>query len=311
MTRAAPYPPGYPSGEMIPVNVKTTLWATVLLTAGILFACQSETKTEAPSAAASTATSTDAPAGKPAPAKTSGKTCQVKTMTMTMTRSMGGKAVNKTNAMDLAYGTNGKLATITPGEGSPTKDVMSFSYDSTGRITACEIPKSPDNQNKGAKAEYVYSSDGKLTEIKGSGMLTSRKFGHDDKGRITKQETFFNGQAFSTTTYEYNAAGAPVKAVILDRKGLPRTTFELSYDDKVNPLVDTCLLNMNDMMLGYPVGNHPHNVVARKVTQAQAPDKAEERVIKAEYNAAGYPTSMADGAPNGNSSHLALTYDCK
>ena len=192
-------------------------------------------------------------------------------------------------------------------KGSEIKETATYTYDDKGRLLTSEIPKGTANQNKGIKATYVYGDDGRLMKIVGAGILSTRTFEYDEKGRISKQINYFGAKPMNTSVFEYDAAGAPIAMKMLGRNGKLQMGFELTYDDKINPLVGTVFANATSLFLGHPLGNYSHNIVSRKRLGAKAGAAAKPNVLAYTYNDSGYPLTITEAGKD----PATMTYDCK
>ena len=97
---------------------------------------------------------------------------------------------------------------------------------------------------------------------------------------------------------------------MLSAMGKPQMGFELTWDDKINPLVDTVFVNVNGLFIGHPVGIWKHNIVARKTVNPRSPNAGTTQEIKYTYNPWGYPVKMTT-VKKGEEDVATMTYDCK
>jgi hypothetical protein len=111
--------------------------------------------------------------------------------------------------------------------------------------------------------------------------------------------------------YFYDPKGQPNKVYSYNQFGVLTTIYELSYDDKINPLRNKgVFLNNMEMMFGYPVGNQYHNVVAfRKIEKKESGDVVEKNTLLYAYNDEGYPVRILR-MRNGKPTEMHLSYLC-
>ena len=239
--------------------------------------------------------------------KKSGKTCQLKSFRFFAGHPKSPQGRTK-KTVNYEYDKSGKIIKAVA-EGDE-KDVGTYTYDEKGRLSVCDIPPNKNNQNKGLNATYVYEGD-RLVEIKGGGVISPRSFVYNEQGLIWKQITSFNGKPYSTTTFEYNDQGDPVKATTTSNtvkavKPKIMMAYELTYADKKNPFIGLSIGNSTELFLGYPVGNHTKLLVDKK-SLTKGGMQAKEQ--KFEYNDQGYPVKITD--PSDPETGIStLSYDC-
>ena len=175
-------------------------------------------------------------------------------------------------------------------------DTINYSYNKTGKLN--------NFSTKHSKYSSLYKN-GLITNIKEEGEWEKNtEFTYNDENRIATQSHVFRGKTLRTFEYKYNENGAPVKVISINVKGVKTEEITLEYDDKHNPFVNKGhLVNMTELMLGYPVGNYRHNVtkltkkylvtsshtINGKPRQAGDIDVTE---YSYSYNEHGFPTSI-------------------
>ena len=274
------------------------LWILGLLA----FACQSENKEPAAPAA-------EAP--KPPPVKEAkSKTCRLKSMT-SFKRGMKRDSVPQKVISTNTYDDKGKLIKSENDQKGPRNPGPAiYTYDDKGRLISCEHPISESNK-KGIKATYVYDEQGRVKEINANTGIMPRQFEYNDKGQIVTQTTLFSAapggtpKPYNIATFEYDAKGAPVKVINKNTKGKVLVTWELKYEDKKNPFVGAGFGNIDELFIGYPVGNYKFFAVEKKmIGKGMKPSQ-----LTYTYNEWGYPVTMTD-ASKGEHGITTLAYDC-
>jgi hypothetical protein len=171
-------------------------------------------------------------------------------------------------------------------------------------------------------AAYVYDDDNKLLSINGEKGLNSRKFEYNEKGQLIKQVTMFGDKINMVHTYEYDADNQPTKVLIYDKYDELIEENAIRYDDKINPFKNKgAVINNTELLLGFPVGNHDHNVVEIKRTymtnttykiRGAFRKKGDRQVDRNyyKYDKSGYPFQVGR-MKMGKQSIMTLNYDCK
>lgn len=199
-------------------------------------------------------------------------------------------------------------------KGSLAEQRVKYEYDGKGRLTGVSL-------DGDSRADYVYNDEGQVARVDGSGNLMSRAFVYDDDGRITTQTTFFNGNPYNTLQFGYDDEGVLRTVALIDKNNEAVETKSLEYDDKKNPFRNTGpWVNSTEMLLGYPVGNCPNNIVKitttyDKKTAYQVNGKireagetsVQERAFQ--YNAQGYPEKITLNR-NGATQDINISYNC-
>lgn len=159
--------------------------------------------------------------------------------------------------------------------------------------------------------KYVYDDHDRVVLINGERRLNTTACFYDSLGRMNKQVTSVGGDPVSTRMYFYDPKGQPNKVYSYNQFGVLTTIYELSYDDKINPLRNKgVFLNNMEMMFGYPVGNQYHNVVAfRKIEKKESGDVVEKNTLLYAYNDEGYPVRILR-MRNGKPTEMHLSYLC-
>ena len=237
--------------------------------------------------------------------KESTQNCEIASMTFEMGRDM--------RTLEFHYG-NGVLQRIETYENGANKNsTMAYSFDKQGKLTSF--------LSGSVIAKYVYNDEGKIISINGERGISTRTYSYNDHGQIIKQVTEFGGNLYITHEYEYDADGQPVKVNIYNKDGELTEVNELKYDDKINPFKNKgTFVNSMEMLLGYPVGNQNHNIIAiKKIHKMESaytvngkkmmPGDIEDNEISYKYNAGGYPVELSR-MRNGKKTVMKIEYNC-
>lgn len=171
-------------------------------------------------------------------------------------------------------------------------------------------------------AGYVYDDNNKILSINGEKGLTTRRFEYNKKGQLVKQITIFGDEVNIIHVYAYDSYNQPIKVLIYDKYNELIEENVLRYDDKINPFKNKgAVINNTELLLGFPVGNHDHNIVEITRTYMKnttykirgALRKQGERQVERnyyQYDERGYPLQISR-MKNGEKAIMTLTYDCK
>lgn len=171
-------------------------------------------------------------------------------------------------------------------------------------------------------AAYVYDDDNKILKINGEKGLNTRVFEYNENGQMSKEMIMFQGIPYMTYEYEYDKKGQPTVVSMYDKKRDLMEVNTIKYDDKINPFANTgTFVNNMEKMLGYPVGNHVHNVTSikkeykNKVSfQVDGEDKingdVDENIIEYKYNENDYPVSLSI-IRKGAKTTMTIEYTCE
>ncbi len=211
------------------------------------------------------------------------------------------------------YEKDGRLGIQTVDDGKDIGQTMFFNFHDDGGIQAF--------LSGTMIAAYVYDDDNKILSINGEKGLNTRKFEYNEKGQIIKQVTLIGDKANLVHSYEYDDDNQPVKVSIYDKFDELIEENVIQYDNKINPFKNKgAVINNTEMLLGFPVGNHDHNIV--EITRTYMTNttykirgalrkKGERQVNRNfyKYDKRGYPLQVGR-MKMGKESIMTLTYDC-
>ena len=209
---------------------------------------------------------------------------------------------------------DGRLVIQTIDNGFDIGQTMQFNYHDHGGLQAF--------LSGTMIAAYVYDDNNKIIAINGEKGLDTRTFEYNGKGQIVKQITMVGNERSLVHAYEYDSQGQPTKVLIYDKFDELIEENRIRYDNKINPFKNKgIVINNTEMLLGYPVGNHDHNIVKIQRTYMTnttykvhgAFRKKGERQVNRnhyKYNKEGYPTQVGR-TKMGKTRVMTLTYDCK
>lgn len=171
-------------------------------------------------------------------------------------------------------------------------------------------------------AAYVYDDENKILSINGEKGLNTRTFEYNEKGQLVKQITMLGDEVNIIHTYAYDADNQPTNVLIYDKYDELIEENVIRYDAKINPFKNKgAVINNTELLLGFPVGNHDHNIVELTRTyminttykiRGALRKKGERQVERNyyKYDKRGYPLQVGR-MKKGKKSVMTLTYDCK
>lgn len=204
-----------------------------------------------------------------------------------------------------------KIETYENGENINT--TMAYSFNDKGGIQSFLSGR--------VIAKYVYDDNGRVRSINGERGLNTRTYEYNSKGQVIKQITEFGGKPQTVHEFEYDSKGQPFIVRVYNKNGVLTEVNEITFDDEKNPFKNKgAFVNSMEMMLGYPVGNFEHNVIAIKKTykkkssytiggKYKMPGDVDNNRIAYRYNNSGYPVEVSR-IRSGQKSTMQITYEC-
>lgn len=107
-------------------------------------------------------------------------------------------------------------------------DVVTYTYDSQGRTLRTETYT---GETFMTSTEYIWSGDLRVSVIVKTGLQEQRtEYAYDDKGGLTRQDLYVNGELSSYGLYTLNEAGEPAQCSTFDQEGNPVGIVTYKYE---------------------------------------------------------------------------------
>lgn len=170
---------------------------------------------------------------------------------------------------------------------------IDFDYDEHSNLIHQETSFNQNND----PLDYIYDQNGYLIESKGERVF-NRKFKYKN-GMMSEESRWKDEKILLTIQYTWEN-GLVTESKELDPVGKVIKTNKFYYDNKHNPLQNLgALLNPNEIIYGYAVGNAKNNLIKIETIfnqdvawQDKEAGNMDTKTIELTYNANGYPLSV-------------------